>query len=75
MTSFNDTHPHLGYIQKTLLVFSHCFDITMHHVIVTHYVGYAILMFNPLGLSLMNHAKGQYGFGANQCTDSGIINS
>ena len=73
VTSFNDTHPHLGYKQKAMLVFNHCYNITIHHVIFAHYVGYAILMFNPLGSSLMEHVKVQYGFGASQCTDSGIF--
>ena len=73
VTSFNDTHPHLGYKQKALLVFNHCYNITIHHVIIAHYIGYAILMFNPLGSSLMHHIKVQYGFGASQCTDFGMF--
>ena len=52
---FNDTHPHLGYKQKALLVFNHCHNITIQHVNITNYIGYAIFMLNPLNSSLMNH--------------------
>ena len=43
VTFFNDTHPHLRCKQKALLVFNHCYNITIQHVNIAHYVGYAIL--------------------------------
>ena len=70
---FNDTHPHLGYKQKALLVFNHCHKITIQHVNITNYIGYAIFMLNPLNSSLMNHVRVTAGTGANYCNDSGIF--
>ena len=71
---FNDTHPHLGYKQKALLVFNHCHNITIQHVNITNYIGYAIFMLNPLNLSLMNHVRVTMGTaGANDCTDSSMF--
>ena len=71
---FNDTHPHLGYKQKALLVFNHCHNITIQHVNITNYIGYAIFMLNPLNSSLMNHVIVTMGTaGASDCTDSGMF--
>ena len=71
---FNDTHPHLIYKQKALLVFNHCHNITIQHVNITNYIGYAIFMINPLNLSLMNHVRVTVGkAGANNCTDSSMF--
>ena len=73
VTFFNDTHPHLGYKQKALLVFNHCHNITIQHVNITNYIGYAIFMLNPLNSSLMNHVIVTIGNGANDCTNSGMF--
>ena len=67
---FNDTHPHLGYKQKALLVFNHCHNVTIQHVNITNYIGYAIFMLNPLNSSLMNQVSVISGTGASNCTDS-----
>ena len=70
----NDTHPHLGYKQKALLVFNHCHNITIQHVNITNYIGYAIFMLNPLNSSLMNHVRVTLGSaGAMYCNDSGMF--
>ena len=69
---FNDTHPHLGYKQKALLVFNHCHNITIQHVNITNYIGYAIFMLNPLNSSLMNHVRVGTA-GASDCTDSSML--
>ena len=69
---FNDTHPHLGYKQKALLVFNHCHNITIQHVTITNYIGYAIFMLNPLNSSLMNHVRVTTG-GGGDCTDSDMF--
>ena len=70
---FNDTHPHLGYKQKALLVFNHCHNITIQHVNITNYIGYAIFMLNLLNSSLLNHVRVTLGTGANYCNDSGMF--
>ena len=71
---FNDTHPHIGYKQKALLVFNHCHNITIQHVNITNYIGYAIFMLNPLNSSLMNHVRVTMGTtGASDCTDSSMF--
>ena len=70
---FNDTHPHLGYKQKALLVFNHCHNITIQHVNITNYIGYAIFMLNPLNSSLMNHVRVTAGTGASDRTDSSMF--
>ena len=72
VTFFNDTHPHLGYKQKALLVFNHCYNITIQHVTITNYIGYAIFMLNPLNSSLMNHVRVTTR-GAGDCTDSDMF--
>ena len=73
VTFFNDTHPHLGYKQKALLVFNHCHNITIQHVNITNYIGYAIFMLNPLNSSLMNYVRVTIGTGAMYCNDSGMF--
>ena len=73
VTFFNNTHPHLGYKQKALLVFNHCYNITIQHVNIYSYIGYAVLMLNPLSSSLMDHVLISYGTGASHCTDSGMF--
>ena len=71
---FNNTHPHLGYKQKALLVFNHCHNITIQHVNITNYIGYAIFMLNPLNSSLMNLVIVTAGTaGASDCTDSSMF--
>ena len=71
---FNDTHPHLGYKQKALLVFNHCHNITIQHVNITNYIGYAIFMLNPLNSSLMNHVIVTAGTpGTSDCTNSDMF--
>ena len=70
VTFFNDTHPHLGYKQKALLVFNHCHNITIQDVNITNYIGYVIFMLNPLNSSLMNHVKVRAGTGGMYCNDS-----
>ena len=70
VTFFNDTHPHLGYKQKALLVFNHCHNITIQHVNVINYIGYAIFMLNPLNLSLMSHVTVTTRTGGMYCSDS-----
>ena len=73
VTSFNDTHPHLGYKQKALLVFNHCHNITIEQVNIDYYIGYAIMMLNPLGSSLINQTLVNNGFGASNCYDSSMF--
>ena len=73
VTSFNDTHPHLGYKQKALLVFNHCYNITIQHVNINNYIGYAVLMLNPLCSSLIDYVLITYGTGASHCNDSGMF--
>ena len=73
VTFFNDTHPHLGYKQKALLVFNHCHNITIQDVNITNYIGYAIFMLNPLNSSLMNNVRVTAGTGANYCNDSDMF--
>ena len=70
---FNDTHPHLGYKQKALLVFNHCHNITIQHVNITNYIGYAIFMLNPLNSSLMIHVRVTAGTGGMYCNDSDMF--
>ena len=71
---FNDTYPHLGYKQKALLVFNHCHNITLQHVNITNYIGYAIFMLNPLNSSLMNCVRVTAGTaGASDCTNSSMF--
>ena len=71
---FNDTHPHLGYKQKALLIFNHCHNITIQHVNITNYIGCAIFMLNPLNSSLMNLVIVTAGTaGASDCTDSSMF--
>ena len=71
---FNDTHPHLGYKQKALLVFNHCHNITIQHVNIINYIGYAIFMLNPLNSSLLTHVKVTLGSaGAMYCKDSDMF--
>ena len=72
VTFFNNTHPHLGYKQKALLVFNHCHNITIQHVSITNCIGYAIFMLNPLNSSLLNYVRVTTG-GARDCTDSGMF--
>ena len=73
VTSFNDTHPHLGYKQKAVLVFNHCYNITIQQVTINNYIGYAIMMLNPLGSSLINHALVHYGIGTRNCYNSSMF--
>ena len=67
---FNDTHPYLGYKQKALLVFNHCLKITIQHVDIFNYIGYAIFMLNPLNSSLMNDVIVTARTGIMYCNDS-----
>ena len=73
VTFFNDTHPHLGYKQKALLVFNHCHNITIQHVNITNYIGYAIFMLNPLNSSLLIHVQVRAGTGGMYCNDSDMF--
>ena len=73
VTFFNDTHPHLGYKQKALLVFNHCHNITIRHVNIINYIGYAIFMLNPLNSSLMNYVRVTKGTGGVYCNDSDMF--
>ena len=80
----NDTHPHIGYLQKAVLIFNHCYNITLKHVSIQSYSGYAIMMMNPLGHSLMHKVNVSNGVSANHqsclrskaiflCAGSGIM--
>ena len=70
---FNETHPHLGYKQKALLVFNHCHNITIQNVNIINYIGYAIFMLNPLNSSLMNQVRVTIETGSMYCNDSGMF--
>ena len=73
VTSFNDTHPHLEYKQKALFVFNHCHNITIQQLNIDYYIGYAIMMLNPLGSSLINQTSVNNYFGASNCYDSSMF--
>ena len=48
--SFNNTHPHLLYKQRAVLMFNLCNNVTIKQVnIGNKYFGYAILILNPFG--------------------------
>ena len=64
---FNDTHPFLGYKQKALLVFNHCYRVSIREVTVHQYYGYALMMLNPIGYSLIQNVGIYYGIGGSYC--------
>ena len=79
----NDTHPHIGYLQKAVLLFNHCHNINISHVNISYYSGYAIMIMNPIGYSTLYGVIVIYGLGSNHesclhddtfsCTGSGIM--
>ena len=79
----NDTHPHIGFLQKAVLLFNHCKNINISHISVTNYYGYAIMLFNPFGFSTLYDVFVAYGIGSNDksclsdatfsCAGSGIM--
>ena len=79
----NDTHPHIGYLQKAVLLFNHCHNINISHVTISYYSGYAIMIMNPIGYSTLYGVLVTYGIGSNHksclhddtfsCAGSGIM--
>ena len=79
----SDTHPHIGFLQKAVLLFNHCNNINISHISATNYYGYAIMLFNPIGLSTLYDVFLAYGIGSNDksclsdatisCAGSGIM--
>ena len=60
----NDTHPHIGYLQKAVLLFNHCHNINISHVTISYYNGYAIMIMNPIGYSTLYGVIVIYGRGS-----------
>ena len=79
----NDTHPHIGYLQKAVLLFNHCHNINISHVNISYYSGYAIMIMNPIGYSTLYGVLVTYGTNSNRksclhddtfsCAGSGIM--
>ena len=74
----NDTHPHIGYLQKAVLLFNHCHNINISHITINFYYGYAIMMMNPMGYSklekvILKYGKSCFDDSTFSCTGSGII--
>ena len=79
----NDTHPHVAYLQKAVLLFNHCHNINISHVNISYYSGYAIMIMNPIGYSTLYGVFVIYGIGSNHasclhddtfsCAGSGIM--
>uniref|UniRef100_A0A1X7V0E5 TRP C-terminal domain-containing protein n=1 Tax=Amphimedon queenslandica TaxID=400682 RepID=A0A1X7V0E5_AMPQE len=79
----NETHPYFFYEQKATLAFNHCKDMNLVNIIIHYYIGYAVLLMNPLGTS--NGIRGMsimYGIfisrsschsGTNICSGSGLM--
>ena len=79
----NETHPHFFYEQKATLAFNHCRDMNLVNISMQYYIGYAVLLMNPLGTSNGIHGMSiMYGMfassslchsGTNRCTGSGLM--
>uniref|UniRef100_A0A1X7UR19 Uncharacterized protein n=1 Tax=Amphimedon queenslandica TaxID=400682 RepID=A0A1X7UR19_AMPQE len=76
----NDTSPHIGYLQKAVLLFNHCHNINISHATITYYYGYAIMIMNPMGYSKLEKVTVTYRKGSSclhqsafSCTGSGIM--
>ena len=79
----NETHPYFFYQQKALLAFNHCRDMNLVNITMQYYIGYAVLLMNPLGPSNVIHGMLiMYGIFAshsschsdtNECSGSGLL--
>ena len=79
----NDTNPHIGYLQKAVLLFNHCHNINISLITISYYYGYAIMIVNPIGHSKLEKVTVTYGVGAMRksclsdvtfsCAGSGIM--
>ena len=75
----NDTRPHIGYLQKSVLIFNHCRNVSLINVDIQQYTGYAIMMLNTLGYSSLYNVQVMYGFtkqlfcSSFSCAGSGIL--
>ena len=68
--SFNNTHPHLLYTQRAVLMFNLCNNVTIRQVnINNNYFGYAILILNPFGTFEVLNTRVSEGLGGFLCSD------
>ena len=68
--SFNNTHPHLLYKQRAVLMFNLCNNVTIRQVnINNNYFGYAILILNPFGIFEVLNTRVSEGLGGILCSD------
>ena len=78
VTSFNNTHPHLLYKQRAVLMFNLCNNVTIRQVNIDNmYFGYAILILNPFGTFEVLNTRVSEGLGGcsddtTSCSGSGI---
>ena len=62
---------HFGRFQRTVLLFSRCFDVYMENVTITNYRGYAIFTLNVLGDSVFRNVNISHSFSnVHQITDT-----
>ena len=70
VTSFNNTHPHLLYKQRAVLMFNLCNNVTIIQVNIGNmYFGYAILILNPFGIFEVLNTTVSEGLGGIPCSD------
>ena len=70
VTSFNNTHPHLLYKQKAVLMFNLCNNVTIRQVNIDNmYFGYAILILDPFGTCEVLNTRVSEGVGGIPCSD------
>ena len=68
--SFNNTHPHLLYKQRAVLMFNLCNNVTIRQVNIDNlYFGYAILILNPFGTFEVLNTTVSKGQGGILCSD------
>ena len=68
--SFNNTHPHLLYKQRAVLMFNLCNNVTIRQVNIDNkYFGYAILILNPIGTFEVLNTRVSEGLGGISCND------
>ena len=76
--SFNNTHPHLLYKQRAVLMFNLCKNVTIRQININNmYIGYAILILNPFGTFEVLNTTVSEGLGGcsddiTSCSGSGI---
>ena len=69
--SFNNTHPHLLYKQRAVLMFNLCNNVTIRQVNIDNkYFGYAILILNPFGTFEILNTIVSEGLGGIFCSDN-----